>query len=299
MNGKSSFIGGTELMWNSLNDKVFPLFPELKDWNWIIAPGEVNIRKDGKNIAWIHLGEFEGDLSWICDPLIKHVIFVSYYQYQRFTEMYPDLCHSKCHVIRNAIDPVDINHADNFKTRLIFHSEPYRGLDVLLEALSLIHDDKLELHVFGDLDSDTIDWKSEFKDKIKKMCQLDSRVILHGRVENKDIRDFISTCHIFAYPSTWKETSCLSLIEALSAGLYCITNSFTVLPETGSGYTKIYPFNRDMKEQAKILSEYILAGIKEVRSGQFKSDLQVRHINQLFSWQERIKDWEQFAKSLK
>lgn len=297
-NYESGFVGGTELMSMALEEKVLKHNPIAYEWNWIISPGEINIREDGKNIAWIHLGEFECDMSWICDPLVKYVIFVSYYQYQRYVEMYPQLEHSKCRVIRNAIDPIEIKHKDNKKVRLIFHPEPYRGLDILLDALKLIDDKNIELHVFGDLNTKTIDWKIEYQNKIKEMCSTDSRIYLHGRVPNNVIRSFIGTCDMFAYPSTWKETSCISLIEALSAGLYCVTNSFTSLPETGLGYVKMYPFDADIKNQAKTLSELIKAGVSEIRESKFNSEDQVRHVNNVFSWNTRKKDWEKFIQEL-
>lgn len=292
------WIGGTELMALNLEEKVFPLFPKLKDWNWIIAPGKIDIKPDGKNIAWIHLGEFEGDMSWICNPLVAHVIFVSYYQYQRFVEMYPYLDTSKCHVLKNAIDPINIKLKNDSKIRLIFHSEPYRGLDLLLKAFKNINDDDIELHVFGDLNTNTIDWKIEFQQKIKDMCQEDKRIITHGRVTNSQIRDFIGSCDMFAYPSTWRETSCISLIEAMSAGLYCITNSFTVLPETSMGYAKIYPFNKNPEKETELITKMITDGISEIRSGKFNPDLQIKHTNENYSWDSRVKDWEKFCNIL-
>jgi glycosyltransferase involved in cell wall biosynthesis len=265
-----SWIGGTELMALSLQDKLLPIVPEASSWNWIIAPGEINLREDGKNIAWVHLGEFEGDLSWLQDPLVAHIVFVSYYQYQRFVERYPGIDQSKCHVIYNAIDPIRLNlQKEAEPIKLIFHSEPYRGLDILLKALSILQDESIELHVFGDLNTKTVEWKIDFQNSIKEMCSKDSRVKLHGRVSNKEVRDFMSECHIFAYPSTWRETSCISLIEAMCSGLYCITNSFTVLPETGIGLTNIYPFVEDNDIQAQVLADEIKKGINLISKKQF------------------------------
>jgi glycosyltransferase involved in cell wall biosynthesis len=295
-----SWIGGTELMALSLQDKLIPLAPEALDWNWIIAPGEINLRSDGKNIAWVHLGEFEGDISWLQDPLVAHIVFVSYYQYQRFIERYPNIDQAKCNVIYNAIEPIKVNlNKDTSKIKLIFHSEPYRGLDVLLQAMTLLESYKdIELHVFGDLNTKTVDWKIEFQDKIKDMCLKDSRVFLHGRVSNEEIRNFMDYCHMFAYPSTWRETSCISLIESMCAGLYCITNSFTVLPETGIGLTNIYPFVEDLNIQAEILAGEIQRGIHEISSGSFNPLIQSKKANEVYSWDKLINNWVDFIKKI-
>ena len=290
-----SWIGGTELMALSLQDKLLPIVPEASDWNWIIAPGKINLREDGKNIAWVHLGEFEGDLSWLQDPLVAHIVFVSYYQYQRFVERYPGIDQSKCHVIYNAIDSIKLNlQKEAEPIKLIFHSEPYRGLDILLKSLSILQDENIELHVFGDLDTKTVEWKIDFQNSIKEMCSKDSRVKLHGRVSNKEVRDFMGECHIFAYPSTWRETSCISLIEAMCSGLYCITNSFTVLPETGIGLTNIYPFVEDNDIQAQVLADEIKKGIDSISKKQFNPLLQSKKANETYSWNNVLKQWVDF-----
>lgn len=293
-----SWIGGTELMALSMEKKILPLAPNLSEWNWILAPGQINLREDGKNIVWVHLGEFEGDLSWLQNPLVAHIIFVSYYQYQRFTEMYPEIDHSKCHVIRNAIDPITFSIPPKDKIKLVFHSEPYRGLEVLLDALKLIDDPDIELHILGDLDTKTIDWKIEIQDRIKECILLDNRVICHGRVSNDEVREQLQNSHIFAYPSTWRETSCIALIEAMAAGLYCITNSFTVLPETGIGLTKVYAFNKDLDKQALTLSNEIIKAVNTIRSDKFYSFKQVQAVNDYYSWRVVSKEWLDFAKEI-
>jgi glycosyltransferase involved in cell wall biosynthesis len=295
-----SWIGGTELMLLGLEEKVFPHVPELKEWNWIVAPGQINLREDGKNIAYVHLGEFEGDLSWLQSPLVAHIVFVSYYQYQRFIERYPGINTSKCHVLKNAIDPIMFSNKDySSKIKLVFHSEPYRGLDRLLMSLSLLKDLRdIELHVFGDLNSNTIDWKIEFQDKIKEMCKNDDRVFLHGRVSNEEVKEFLKEAHIFAYPCTWRETSCISLIEALSAGLYCITNSFSTLPETGMGFSKIYPFLVDPEKESIVMAKEIKKAVDLIKNVKFDPNIQVPFVNKEYSWKSRIEEWKEFSNTI-
>ena len=279
-----------------MQEQVLPLAPSLADWNWILVPGTINLRDDGKNIAWVHLGEFEGDLRWLADPRVAYLIFVSYYQYQRFMEWFPGIDSNKCYVIRNAIDPIPAStYPDTQKIKLIFQSEPYRGLDILLNAMKLIDDENIELNVFGDPHTTTVDWKIEFQNKIKSMCEKDSRVVLHGRQPNSVVREHIRNSHMFAYPSTWRETSCISLIEALSGGLYCITNSFTVLPETGIGLTQMYPYNPDSNSQARTLADKIIQGISEIRSGTFDHKNQILKANDYYSWNTVSKEWLRFA----
>ena len=275
---------------------VLPLFPEFSNWNWILAPGEISLREDGKNIVWVHLGEFEGDLSWLNNSRVAYIIFVSHYQYHRFLERY-GLDSRKCFVIQNAISPISMKRKSPDKIKLIFQSEPYRGLEVLLQALSNIKDNRIELHVFGDLDTNTVDfWKESIQDRIKEMCSRDDRVILHGRVKHSEVLDFIGSCHIFAYPSTWRETSCLSLIEAMSAGCYCITNDLTVLPETGMGLVDMYEFSFDEQHHVRVLEEKIRYAIDNL--WKFDPSSQIRLTNEKYSWENISKKWIRFGQNL-
>lgn len=301
-NAKKSYIGGTELMLSNLENKVFPFAPKLEEYSWIICPGEFEIKLENKNIAYIHLSNFEGDFCFVEDPnLLDYIVFVSYYQYQRFFENYRGMDTSKCYVIKNCIDPIEITSKDySGKIKMIFHSEPYRGLDRLLMALNVLDQyQDIELHVFGDLGVSSA-WGIEMglEKIIRELCAKDSRVILRGRTSNQEVRDFLKEAHIFAYPCTHEEVSCISLIEAMSAGLYCITNSYGALPETGIGLTKIYPFNVNADKEAHLLAKEIKKAIHTLRSGTFDYLTQAAITNKVYSREERLKEWISFSNDI-
>jgi len=69
-------------------------------------------------------------------------------------------------------------------------------------------------------------------------------------VSNDAIREQLKKSHIFAYPSTWKETSCLCLMEAMSAGLLSVHSSLAALPETSMGLTNMYGYVEDPQQHA-------------------------------------------------
>jgi glycosyltransferase involved in cell wall biosynthesis len=122
---------------------------------------------------------------------------------------------------------------------------------------------------------------------------------LRGRTSNQEVRDFLKEAHIFAYPSTYEEVSCISLIEAMSAGLYCITNSYGALPETGIGLTKIYPFNVNPEQEAQALAKEIEKAIDTLRSGTFDYLTQAAITNKTYSHEERLKEWISFSNDKK
>jgi glycosyltransferase involved in cell wall biosynthesis len=297
---ESSYIGGTELMFMNLESKVFSAAPKLKEWKWVICPGEFQLRQEDKNIAYIHLSNLQGDFYFVeVAGLLDYIVFVSYYQYQRFFENYPQMDTSKCYVIKNSIEPIEITSKDySGKIKMIFQCEPYRGLDRLVMALGILKDyQDIELHVFGNLNINKA-WglDIELENSIKELCNKDSRVVLHGRTSNQEVREFLKEAHIFAYPATFEEVSCISLIEAMSAGLYCITNSYGALPETGIGLTKIYPFNVDPEKEIRALAREIEKAIDTLKSGTFDYLTQAAITNKTYSQDEILKDWISFSK---
>lgn len=286
----------------NLEKNVFPLAPKLKNWNWLISPGRWEAALEDKNIGYIHLNDTQGDFYFLeVSGFLDYVVFVSEYQYKRFTKSYPEMDTSKCYVIKNCIEPIEITSKDySGKIKMIFQCEPYRGLDRLLMALNLLrHHQELELHVFGNLNLNAV-WglDTELESLLKRLCAEDSRVVLRGRTSNQEVREFLEEAHIFAYPSTYEEVSCISLMEAMSAGLYCITNNYGALPETGAGLTKIYQTDSESGEDAKRLANEIEKAIYELRSGTFDYLTQAATTNKIYSQDERLKEWLSFSNEI-
>src|SRR5438270_13658521 len=82
-------------------------------------------------------------------------------------------------------------------------------------------------------------------------------VIYHGIVPNSELRTELRTMHFLVYPSTFAETSCLAVIEAMAAGCRVIVPSLGALPETTCGYARVYPGNADAKAHATAFSDIL------------------------------------------
>ena len=60
-----------------------------------------------------------------------------------------------------------------------------------------------------------------------------------GSLPQLQLAAALRKCSIFAYPNIFPETSCISVMEAMAAGLFVITSELGALPETCLNMAKI------------------------------------------------------------
>ena len=287
-------FGGTEMMGKLFEEKVYPLKRDIEKYNWCLVPGQNTIVPEKINIAWIHIDSLEKDMQILRDPSVadkfKAFIFVSNWQYTDYIEKF-NLNPARCFVVKNAIEPLNFSERNpTNKVKMIFHPDPSRGLNILLKSLKMIDRDDFELHIFRDLEKTPEKWDER---KIKHMveyCKTDSRIVLRGQVSNEEMRKEIETAHIFPYTSTFRETSCISMIESISAGCEVLYSNYAVLPETTMGFGEGYGYISAPNQHAKRASEHLNKVIDKTKLG-FNNKIQSDVVNSLYSWETRVPEW--------
>jgi beta-1,4-mannosyl-glycoprotein beta-1,4-N-acetylglucosaminyltransferase len=310
--------GGTEIMGRAWQDLVLPAAPDLADWHWCVIPGDNIIAPDNSNIVWLHPHHMEEGLEQLMDKQFqkhfKAYVFVSDWQYERFMERF-QLPMEKCYVLKNATQPFEKHEKPNGKLQLMFHPNPIRGLDVLLEAIKLIPEEDFDLHIFHELDPDerkkqhlegiqTYEYshvgpqEEAFLRYCLRLAQEDKRIVRHTRTNNSKVREQLMKTHIFAYPAYFMETSCICMIEALAAGCSVLTSNLAALPETGLGFARQYGFIPDRQKHIERFARELKRTITEYREGKFDNTQQVEVCNKYYSWDTRVEQWVQFSKEL-
>ena len=144
----------------------------------------------------------------------------------------------KCLVIKNGIEdiePVITTYKRGGPIKIIHHCTPWRGLSVLLGAMQLIKNPLISLDVYSSCEVYGKDF-AEVNDKhyqsLYNQAKQLSNVNYIGYKPNEYIKQNLKDYRLFVYPSIWEETSCISLLESMSAGLYCITTNFGAIYET-------------------------------------------------------------------
>ena len=102
--------------------------------------------------------------------------------------------------------------------RLLFvgNCTPLKGLDYLIEAISLLKDLDLRLDIVGD-----VSIRPRYCDELVRKTNdldIDKRITFHGAISSEDIGRFYSQADIFTFPSLYEGFG-IVLAEAMHAGL--------------------------------------------------------------------------------
>lgn len=294
-------MGGTEQMKYGLQSR---LDPELMDQFQIICSRVREIDTNTIPIYWLH------DLPQ--DPESQHLaqggyskfeslVFVSNWQMQNYINHY-GIPWYKCNVLQNAIDPIPYKEKPTDKVRLIYHTTPHRGLNLLVTAfVELAKEDKnIELDVYSSFEIYGWKQRDEPYEHLFNICKEHPQINYHGFQPNAVVREALQQAHIFAYPSIWLETSCIAMMEAMSAGCLCVHPNYGALHETASNMTCMYQFVEDPRDHVTAFY-YNLKGaieaIKEQKVQQLLANTKA-YADVFYSWPRRIEQWNTFLEKI-
>lgn len=296
--------GGTEI----LKEQLIAQLPEesLDGINLIGSICHPSLVKEDKiNILWQHLSYDQPNVRLMQDrkfvDSIDYFIYVSHWQYNRFREIYK-IPEYKSFVIKNATHTFDIveKQKDN-KIKLLYTSTPWRGLAVLIKSIEILNKTREDFEV--DIYSSTKIYGSKFdeneKDKFEVLfdkCKNTPNVNYLGYADNDSVRAAVQKAHIYAYPSIFEETSCLAVIEAMSAGCHVVTTNYGALPETCGEFATMIEFDSSGQNLIERYAETLNSVIDNYKNNLYKDDLemQIKYYNKNYSWETRIQEWKNF-----
>jgi glycosyltransferase involved in cell wall biosynthesis len=288
------FFGGTETMVRGFLEKILPDMKNIQKYHCVVIPGQLpNLSTwgvDGKQtILWIHntISQFSPELKGLLtnkliNNSIKYIVTVSQYAKNQISkELNFDL--NRIIVIPNAINliiPQKNKFKDINKVKIIHASTAERGMGVLLDAIPFIEED-FELNIFNDFYPD-------INGLYNRNSVNDSRVNFYGKTPRKTVYKFFADSHIHAYPSTYPETSCLTQMEALSAGCYTVHTDLGALSETSLGNGIMIPFSELTPEK---YAEELTKAIKIIKEKEHDYTKQIEDIKNNFTWDIAKQNW--------
>ena len=293
--------GGSEsqlrLLFKFVPDKCF------KNINLILNNTDERLIDSEKiNILWVHHFINQKEVQNLSNKnyldKIDHFVFNSNWNFEHHQHKFK-IPLNKSIVIRNAIEKIHSTKKPKDKINLIYHTTPWRGLNVLISAYKKLNQKNVELNICSSTMVYGKKFHSNFEPKFKHIideCKKLKNAKYHGFVEHPNLIKLLQNMHIFSYPSVWPETSCIAAIEAMAAGCEVVTTKLGALHETCSPFGKFVNFNNNLNILEKVFLESLEESIQNFWSeeNQKKLDKQKEEINKLYSWDVRKNEWIDF-----
>lgn len=303
---QSKPLGGSELAYYTLAEKLEPGWDQ--NINLILSfCYPQNLIPNKINVIWQQLNWNEDSVANMAnDDFVKSVDYfawVSHWQYDRFRNKF-NIPAYKSIILKNATPSVEFQERSRTgKLKLIYTSTPWRGLDIVLEAFRLLNRDDIELDIY----SSTKIYGPNFEkitegqfDWLFDIARNMPNVNYHGYAPNALVRQAVNNSHIFAYPSTFEETSCISAIEALTSGCRIVTTNYGALPETCGDWATYVPYGPNRQVLAERYATVLNYEINMYWSNYIQQHIrdQNAHYNKFWSWETRLQEWNSFFKSI-
>ena len=250
--------------------------------------------------------------SGTLDPFAKGCLIVAFGQYAKLFKYLAKTPKTYKAVIWLGVssESLDIERIQNIdivekqkdnKIKLLYTSTPWRGLAVLIKSIEILNKTREDFEV--DIYSSTKIYGSKFdeneKDKFEVLfdkCKNTPNVNYLGYADNDSVRAAVQKAHIYAYPSIFEETSCLAVIEAMSAGCHVVTTNYGALPETCGEFATMIEFDSSGQNLIERYAETLNSVIDNYKNNLYKDDLemQIKYYNKNYSWETRIQEWKNF-----
>jgi len=189
---------------------------------------------------------------------------------------------------------------------LFYSSTPYRGLNVLLSAFPLIRAlvPGCEARIYSSMTVNQTPPEQDAHRALYDRCRAIEGVHYVGSLGQAALAQAMADLDIFAYPSTFAETSCIALMEAMAAGTMVLSAAVGALPETAAGFGNFCdrPPNSSESQFAELYARFaahtIQDAYKNPKQYSARIDEQRAFALQRYSWAERAVEWEKMLASM-
>jgi GR25 family glycosyltransferase involved in LPS biosynthesis/predicted O-methyltransferase YrrM len=194
-------------------------------------------------------------------PKIKNIFCLTEWHKAHFLETFPqfkNICNSLHYGIdfKNFLDEEKETNKGKIPYSFIYSSFPNRGLSVVLKMWPKIVEryPQATLNIFTDVNNK---WANDFyPDELKEIREIlgvykdlyPSSVINHGWVSKKTLADYWKQTAIWLYPCKFKETFCLTAMEAAITKTLAITNDLAALQNTVGSRGIVIPGDANLEE---------------------------------------------------
>ncbi len=258
----------------------------------------------------------ESAVNDLANPTVRDgldgVGMVSQWQRARFIDRF-SLDPMRTAVCRNAMAPAfenlitestGIRKIKPAKLRLAYTSTPFRGLQILIDIFPALRSaiPDLELDVYSSMEVYRISAAEDeqYFGTLYNACRNTPGVNYRGAVSQKQLATELRNVHVLAYPNTYPETSCISVMEAMAAGCLVVTSDNGALPETTAGFADMVPLSPDPMAFRQMFARQLIDSLQRYQRGELDHRLSsaIAFVKDNYTWARRAAEWESWLGEL-
>ena len=298
--------GGTELQFEYLEKYVdHKLLSEVQICTSV--PEKIPLHPNKLNILWQKNSYDQSNLyPWFKDQSnhkkYDWYVFNSHWNFEKF-RMYFNIPEEKCVVIKNGIDKIQAApfYKQGQPVKIIHQNTPWRGLSVLLGAMQLVKNPLITCDVYSSTEvygKSFMDQNDHNYKNLYEQAKALPNVNYIGYKPNSYIKDNLHKYNMYVYPSIFEETSCISLLECMAAGLYCITTNYGALFETGAEFPMYIGYEKNYRSLAEKFAYGIEAAVNTLHEEQIHNHLECQsaYTQAYYGWNKQGTSWTRFLK---
>jgi hypothetical protein len=97
----------------------------------------------------------------------------------------------------------------------------------------------------------------------------------------------------------WKETFCLSMVEAMSANCVCVHSDLAALPEISARLNVMHRYSDDVNEHARVFMESLDYAIQKQLSDNINIRFVKEYADSSYGWNTTILHWKSLIDFIK
>ena len=256
-------------------------------------------------LLWVHYDIDQNAIHLLKKPEDRDrfdgFLFVSEWQTQVFRETF-GIGWDRAFVMRNAVSPVfhdlfqpgeAILPAKSPDPLFVYTSTPYRGLEPLMNAVPLIRErvPDARFQIFSSWAVYGRSGEADPHHDLYERCRTTPGVEYIGGVPQTQLAQHMKQAWGLAYPSIFRETSCIAVMEGLAAGCKVITSHLAALPETTGGFGELIINPADDADLSRRIADRVVRVVDDFRNrpAEIERELQasVEHARTMLTWSLR------------
>jgi glycosyltransferase involved in cell wall biosynthesis/tetratricopeptide (TPR) repeat protein/predicted O-methyltransferase YrrM len=205
-------------------------------------------------------------------PKLKRILCLTEWHAEYLKQIFPQLAPIITHHYYGVDFERFLNPSAEAKVahRFIYSSFPNRGLHQLLQMWPRILDEvpDAELHIYADVDGAWVNSVAPVEmEKIRGLLKVaemtDQHIVYHGWVDKQTLASAWLSSDVWFYPCTFKETFCLTALEAAITRTLVITNDLAALQNTVGDRGFIIPGDAATEEWQQLAIKGVAAILKD------------------------------------